>query len=283
MEIVIILIILTIDIFDSPAVMAPDFMARDIGFENTAGPEGHQAVAFRCQGDQAILFNCHFDGYQDTLYASSKRQFYRDCTITGTVDFIFGNAFALFQNCNIIARKPLPNQQNILTAHGSKWENESTVYVIHNCSIFAEPALVPFIAQNPSFLGRPWKERARTIYMQSYIGNLIHSDGWMPWENEPNSINTCLYSEIDNYGPGAKKDGRVKWPGIKDINIKHADMYTLDALYQGAEWVKKSGAAFSPGMLPPSSRNQPAPPAPTVTQMQVDPIITGPIPPKRKK
>ncbi|ONK63413.1 uncharacterized protein A4U43_C07F14880 [Asparagus officinalis] len=265
--------------------MAPDFMARDIGFENTGwSPKATKPSHSGAKVTKPSSSTATSTATQDTLYASANANSTRDCTITRYRRLHLCNAFALFQNCNIIARKPATQP----TEHPHRprqqvGEREHRLRHRTSCSVFAEPALVPFIAQNPSFLGRPWKERARTIYMQSYIGDLIHTDGWMPWENEPKSINTCLYSEIDNYGPGAKKEGRVKWPGIKDINIKHADMYTLDVLYQGAEWVKKSGAAFSPGMLPPSSPNQPAPPAPMVTQMQVDPIITGPIPPKRRK
>ncbi|KAG9150089.1 hypothetical protein Leryth_026593 [Lithospermum erythrorhizon] len=55
----------------------------------------------------------YLDG--DTLYVHSLRQFYRECDIYGTVDFIFGNAAAVFQNCNIYARKPMPNQKNTIT------------------------------------------------------------------------------------------------------------------------------------------------------------------------
>ncbi|KAK8338703.1 hypothetical protein V6Z12_A09G269200 [Gossypium hirsutum] len=84
------------------------FMAKDIGFDNSTGPEGHQAVAFRATADRVIMFNCHFTGYQDTLYAHRERQLYTNCLITGTVDFIFGDAASIFQNCMLIVRKPGP-------------------------------------------------------------------------------------------------------------------------------------------------------------------------------
>ena len=219
-------------------------MAKDVGFENTAGPEGHQAVAFRSQSEQSVLYNCHFDGYQDTLYAQTHRQFYRDCTISGTVDFIFGDATAIFQNCVMVVRKPMANQQNIVTAHGSTKPNEDTVYVLQNCTITAEPALVPLISENPTYLGRPWKAYARTIILQSQIDGLVHPDGWMPWENSPDSINTCYYSEIDNRGPGAAKDRRVKWPGVKNLDIVTGNMYSLEVLFKGGDWVKRSGVPF---------------------------------------
>src|ERR1044072_876176 len=98
------------------ATLAPDFMAKSIAFENTAGASKHQAVALRVQGDRSAFFDCAMRGYQDTLYSPAHRQFYRNCEISGTVDFIFGYASALIQSSKLIVRKPDPNQQNIIVA-----------------------------------------------------------------------------------------------------------------------------------------------------------------------
>jgi hypothetical protein len=92
------------------------FFMRDIRVENTAGAENHQAVALRVQSDQAVFYQCTFDGYQDTLYTHAQRQFFRDCRVTGTIDFIFGNSQVVLQNCLIQPRKPMANQANIITA-----------------------------------------------------------------------------------------------------------------------------------------------------------------------
>lgn len=73
-------------------------MARSIGFSNSAGPEGHQAVAPRIQADRAAILDCKMEGYQDTLYAHTYCQFYRNCVVSGTIDFIFGDATAIIQN-----------------------------------------------------------------------------------------------------------------------------------------------------------------------------------------
>ncbi|THG21037.1 hypothetical protein TEA_020522 [Camellia sinensis var. sinensis] len=98
------------------AVTGGGFIARDITFRNTAGPQNHQAVALRSGSDLSVFYRCGFEGYQDTLYVHSQRQFYRECNIYGTVDFIFGNAAVVLQNCKIYARKPMSGQQNTVTA-----------------------------------------------------------------------------------------------------------------------------------------------------------------------
>ncbi|KAL0464222.1 UNVERIFIED_CONTAM: putative pectinesterase/pectinesterase inhibitor 47 [Sesamum latifolium] len=117
------------------------FVAIDITFKNTVGPEKHQAVAVRNNADLSTFYRCSFEGYQDTLYVHSLRQFYRECDIYGTVDFIFGNAAAVFQNCNLFARKPMPNQKVAFTAQGRTDPNQNTGISIHNCTIEAAPDL----------------------------------------------------------------------------------------------------------------------------------------------
>ncbi|KAJ6418811.1 hypothetical protein OIU84_002064 [Salix udensis] len=87
------------------------FIARDMTFENWAGPAKHQAVALRVGADHAVVYRCDIMGYQDTLYVHSNRQFFRECNIYGTVDFIFGNAAVVLQNCSIYARKPMASQK----------------------------------------------------------------------------------------------------------------------------------------------------------------------------
>ncbi|OVA03697.1 Pectinesterase [Macleaya cordata] len=227
------------------AALGDGFMAQAMGFRNTAGPEKHQAVALRVQADRSIFLNCRMEGYQDTLYAQTHRQFYKNCEITGTVDFIFGDAATIIQDSLIIVRKPLDNQQNIVTAQGRIDKRETTGIVLHNCKIKADDQLMPLKFKIKSYLGRPWKEFSRTIIMESMIGNLIAPEGWMPWEGEF-GLKTLTYAEFNNKGPGAGTNARVKWPGYKVINKADAMKYTVEPFL--GDWVKGSGVPVQIGM-----------------------------------
>ena len=87
-------------------VFGEDFTAESITFENSSGPVG-QAVAVRVEGDRAFFKNCRFLGFQDTLYPKGEksRQYYLNCFIEGTVDFIFGWSTAVFENCEIFCKQ----------------------------------------------------------------------------------------------------------------------------------------------------------------------------------
>ncbi|XP_041023502.1 pectinesterase [Juglans microcarpa x Juglans regia] len=230
------------------AAVGDGFMAQDIWFQNTAGPQKHQAVALRVGADQSIINRCRIDAYQDTLYAHSNRQFYRDSYITGTVDFIFGNAAVVFQNCQIVARKPMNGQANMVTAQGRTDPNQATGTSIQNCDIIASSDLEPVKGSVRSYLGRPWKEYSRTVVMQSYIGDHIDPAGWSVWSKDF-ALKTLYYGEYINRGPGAGTSKRVNWPGYRLItSTEEANKFTVAELIQGGNWLKSSGVAYSEGL-----------------------------------
>ncbi|URE34416.1 pectinesterase [Musa troglodytarum] len=197
------------------AAIGDGFMAVDMAFLNTAGANKHQAVALRVQADRAIFLQCRMEAYQDTLYAHSHRQFYRDCLISGTIDFIFGDASAVFQHCILTVRRPLNNQQNIVLAQGRSVLQESTGFVIHNCRIVAIPALADAKPKFRNYLGRPWQEFSNTY---------------------------------NNKGPGADTSKRVNWAGFKVISQEEASAYTVAPFIQGDDWISKMGAPVRLGL-----------------------------------
>ncbi|XVE53797.1 hypothetical protein DITRI_Ditri03aG0031000 [Diplodiscus trichospermus] len=222
------------------------FLAKAMGFRNTAGPEKHQAVAVRVDADRAIFLNCRFEGYQDTLYAQTHRQFYRSCVVAGTIDFIFGDAAAVFQNCLIYVRKPMDNQKNIVTAQGRKDKFETTGIVLQNCKILPDVSFTAFKSKFKSYLGRPWKEYSRTIIMETQIEDFIDPAGWLEWDGKF-ALDTLYYAEYNNQGPGAKTDGRVKWPGRKVINKEEAMKFTVENFLQRT-WINGTGATVRMGL-----------------------------------
>ncbi|URD82302.1 pectinesterase [Musa troglodytarum] len=231
------------------AIVGDGFIGKDLWIENSAGAAKHQAVALRVQSDKSVFYNVRMDGYQDTLYVHTKRQFYRECTISGTIDFIFGDSPSVFQNCLILARKPLDNQQNIVTAQGRKDRRQASAIILHNCTISADPAYFPARKKLPTFLGRPWKEFSRTFVLQSQLDDLIDPKGWLPWSGDF-GLNSCFYTELDNRGPGADMSQRVKWKGVKAIDYAHAQKFTVEHFIQGNAWLPKTGVPFIPGLLP---------------------------------
>ncbi|XP_038997065.1 pectinesterase-like [Hibiscus syriacus] len=226
------------------AAVGDGFMAQDIWFQNTAGPQKHQAVALRVGADQSVINRCKIDAYQDTLYAHSNRQFYRDSYITGTVDFIFGNAAVVFQNCKLVARKPMNSQSNMITAQGRIDPNQNTGISIQSCNIIASANLEPVKASIKSYLGRPWKEYSRSVVMQSYIGDHIDPSGWSVWSGDF-ALKTLYYGEYMNMGPRADTSKRVKWPGFHVItSAEEAKKFTVAELIQGGSWLTSTGVAF---------------------------------------
>ncbi|KAM3285363.1 hypothetical protein P3S67_024162 [Capsicum chacoense] len=236
--------------YETPTVAsnADGFIAQNMRIRNTAGPKGEQAVALRVTGDRSVINKCKIDAYQDTLYVHNQRQFYKDCYITGTIDFIFGNAAVVFQKCNIVARKPLSGQQNMVTAQGKTDKNQSTGISIQSCNITPSPDLKPVIKDFKTFLGRPWKNFSTTVYMESYIDNHIDPAGWAPWIGTM-YLDTLYFGEYKNNGPGADTSKRVNWKGYHVITkASDALKFTVSQLLQGGSWIKDAGVSFISGL-----------------------------------
>ncbi|KAJ4824338.1 hypothetical protein Tsubulata_004301 [Turnera subulata] len=229
------------------AVVGDGFIARGITVRNTAGPQNHQAVALRSGSDLSVFYQCSFEGYQDTLYVHSQRQFYRECDIYGTVDFIFGNAAVVLQNCNIYARNP-PNKTNTLTAQGRTDPNQNTGISIHNCRVTAASDLKPVQGSVKTYLGRPWQKYSRTVFMQTYLDSLINPAGWMPWSGNF-ALSTLYYGEYMNTGPGSSTANRVNWKGYHVItSATEASKFTVANFIAGGSWLPGTNVPFTAGL-----------------------------------
>ncbi|KAJ9556499.1 hypothetical protein OSB04_011113 [Centaurea solstitialis] len=229
------------------AVVGDGFIGRGITFRNTAGPQNHQAVALRSGSDLSVFYQCSFEGYQDTLYVHSDRQFYRECDIYGTVDFIFGNAAVVLQNCNIYARKP-PNRTNTITAQGRTDPNQNTGISIHNSRVTAASDLKGAGGSVKTYLGRPWKQYSRTVFMKSNLDSIIDPAGWLPWSGNF-ALDTLYYGEYLNTGPGSSTANRVKWKGYRVITSStEAARFTVGNFIAGGSWLPSTNVPFTSGL-----------------------------------
>lgn len=180
-------------------IYAPDFIAENLTFENSAGPVG-QAVACFVSGDRAIFRKCRFLGNQDTLYTYGypTRQYYEDCYIEGTVDFIFGKATAVFNRCDIHSRG-----KGYVTAPATPQDSRYG-YVFHDCRLTAADGVenVP--------LSRPWRPYAQAVFINCELGKHISPAGWDNWGKASNE-QTVNYAEYNSKGPGANPTARAPY------------------------------------------------------------------------
>lgn len=225
------------------AAVGNGFIAQGITFQNTAGPSNHQAVALRSSSDLSVFYKCSFEGYQDTLYVFSNRQFYRECNVYGTVDFIFGNAAVVFQNCNIYARSP-PGGTNTITAQGRTDPNQNTGISIHNCRVTSAGNL----NGAKTYLGRPWQKYSRTVFMKTYLDSIIDPKGWTQWTGNF-ALSTLYYGEYSNTGPGSSTANRVNWLGYRVItSASEAGKFTVANFIAGNSWLSKTAVPFTSGL-----------------------------------
>jgi pectinesterase len=209
------------------------FRAENITFVNSAGPVG-QAVALHVESDKAVFKNCRFIGHQDTIFTGGEyaRQYFVDCYIEGTTDFIFGPATAVFQNCTIRSKS-----NSYITA-ASTTEGKEFGYVFMDCKLIADSAVTQV------YLGRPWRKHAKTVFIRCQLGSHIRKEGWHNW-NAPENEKTVFYAEYQNTGAGSAIDERAGWS--KQLSGKEAKEFTLDkifswqALNHGSEtgWYKR--------------------------------------------
>jgi PelA/Pel-15E family pectate lyase len=182
----------------STLINADDFRAENITFENSFGV-GSQAVALFVDADRATFQNCRFLGWQDTLFVNGSRHVFKDCYIEGTVDFIFGTASAVFEDCTIHSKGP-----GYVTAHYRTSNEEDTGFVFVRCRLTGAKG------GSGVYLGRPWRPYARVVFIDCWLGDHIRAEGWDNWR-DPAREKTASFAEYKSKGPGANPPARVAW------------------------------------------------------------------------
>jgi pectin methylesterase-like acyl-CoA thioesterase len=198
-------------------IQGTGFTAEDITFENSAGPLG-QGVAVHADGDRAVFRRCRLLGNQDTLLTANQesRQYYEECYIEGTTDFIFGPATAWFERCHIHSKK------NSYVTAASTVEEHEFGYIFNRCRLTAADGI------DRVYLGRPWRPFAATLFIRCELGSHIPPEGWHNWDN-PDNERTARYAEYRNTGPGASPGTRVTWS--RQLSRKEAGRYTIEKVF----------------------------------------------------
>ena len=194
-------------------VTGDDFYAENLTFENDYSrnhglqPQGAQAIALSVRGDRAVFRNVRFVGAQDTLYAASRscasdsgpcipaRQYFYNCYIEGHIDFIFGDAEAVFDRCHIHV---VAHQQAYVTAQSKRYAEQQSGYVFDHCKITTDAQV------GKVFLGRPWRAFANVVFLESELDQKVDPAGWAEWHpGETTRLETAFYAEYASHGPGA--------------------------------------------------------------------------------
>lgn len=203
-------------------IFGPDFFAENITFENTSGPVG-QAVACHVAGDRAVFRHCRFLGFQDTLYTfgENTREYYEDCYIEGTIDFIFGKATAVFNRCELRSKRTGGFLTAPATSQGSNYG-----YVFYDCKLTADDG----VEAGSVWLSRPWRPYGKTVFIRCEMGQHIRPEGWNNWGKTDNE-RTAYYAEYQCYGKGADTSRRVAW----SHQLKDANAYVMTNILKGAD------------------------------------------------
>ena len=197
---------------------ADNFTAENISFENNAGMTAGQAVAVQVYGDKAVFNNCRFLGFQDVLYTINpkSRQFYKNCYIEGTTDFIFGAATAWFEKCHVHSRR------NSYVTAASTPQDHAYGYVFNDCKLTADSAI------DKVFLGRPWRPYSSVHFINCFLDRHIVPAGWDNWRNAANE-KTARYAEYNSTGPGANPSARVPWS--RQLSKEEKERITLKNVF----------------------------------------------------
>ncbi|NDV57179.1 pectinesterase family protein [Bacteroides sp. 519] len=196
---------------------ANNLYAENITFQNTSGPVG-QAVAVLVTGDRTVFKNCSFLGFQDTLYTygMDSRQYYDNCYIEGSVDFIFGWSTAVFSNCTIHSKAT-----GYVTAPSTP-EGKEYGYVFLDCKLTAADDV------DKVYLSRPWRNFAKAVFIRCEMENHIQPEGWDNW-NKKDAEKTVFYAEYQSTGPGARPAKRA----LFSTQLKSLKGYSIKDILKG--------------------------------------------------
>ncbi|KAA8572598.1 hypothetical protein EYC84_003200 [Monilinia fructicola] len=189
-----------------------------------------QNLALSSYATNVGFYATQFWGFQDTVLAEAGYQLYAKCLIVGAIDFIFGEkALAWFEKNDI---RTISN--GAITASGRASDSVDSWYVINNSNIDRLNSSIP-AGQNT--LGRPWRDYARAVFQNSYLGDNIKAAGWEQWSTSTANTDHVTFGEYNNYGPGAsgtRASFSTKLSSAIDITTVLGADYTREFYYDAS-------------------------------------------------
>ena len=205
------------------AVCADNVTLKNLTIENDKGdsPTFGQEVALTVYGNNFVAENCTLVSEQDTLFCGPLpddliekydgflkdklrqkklcKQFFVNCTLLGTVDFIFGCGDALFENCKIVYRKD--NRKGGFVVAPAHAQEQNIGFVFYNCDFTCENG----VSDKSIYLARPWRDFGLATFVNCSYGTHITPLGFDKW-NDTERDKTARFAEYGN-----TQDGRVAW------------------------------------------------------------------------
>lgn len=218
---------------DGTRAIANHFYAANLTIENSSDVTKGRALAARVIADQVVFENVRFMGYQDTLYTGvtyydkTSRQYYRNCEIKGSVDFIYGPATAaVFDHSDIISINGPSRAGGYITAGATQNPTgELPGIVFINSRLLKDNS-----TQGKHYLGRPWQDQPTVRFINTWMDDHIHQDGWTVMTDNL----TYHYSEFNSSGPGASPSTRKL---LDDTNPSHFAMTAEQASQFTIPWM----------------------------------------------
>jgi len=244
-------------------VSAPDFAANNLTIENTfdyigeitratptlppIGGNGAQGVALMLTGeaDRSRIENVDIHGHQDTLYVDAGRSRFSDCTISGSVDFIFGAGQCLIERSVALSRfRPGKERQGYVVAPSTS-RNQEFGIVLRDCRLIREPQ----VPASSVALGRPWRHArkfadgsygdpdvsSQAAFIDCWMDEHIDAHGWDEMRYPSRDGTRVPYDPLDarlyefgSSGPGARTSAvrRV-------LSAEQASRYTAKNILAG--------------------------------------------------
>ncbi|MBP3888869.1 MAG: pectate lyase [Cellulosilyticum sp.] len=193
----------------STFIKGSDIVVKNITFENafdeaSTDAKDKQAVALYVSGERVAFEDCRFIGNQDTLYTNDGSQYFKNCYIEGDVDFIFGEAQAVFEGCQIHSLTKGSDTNNGYVTAASTQIKDTYGYLFKNCTLTSDAPV------GTVYLGRPWHPSgdvnaiASVVFMNCELGEHINPVGWTDMSGF--KAEDARFAEYQNTGKGVNKE-----------------------------------------------------------------------------